>query len=274
MNSTRFSIVIPVILFMIFFLCCENQEKAVMVNENKQTIDLDNGLVAHWSFDVLKDSIAIDSSANQINGRLYNITKKDGVKGNSIGLNGKNSVVFYPDSAKTPPVAISSLAEGSISVWFRFKNYTGNVLPVLYFGEADTGTPHSSLIIEIGHGQNPENTKLYFTIVNARFCFDSGFNLKENKWYHFVAVVSKNGNTGFLNGKEIFNRHYNLGSNSRYSDFFTSVPVKEIFCIGYGRYGQQDPFYYFNGLIDEVYIYNRALNKAEINQLFKYGNPG
>ena len=65
----------------------------------------------------------------------------------------------------------------------------GQILPILYFGEEDTGTPHNSLIIEIGHAHNIANRRLYFTIVNQRFCFDSRINLEENRWYHFVAVV-------------------------------------------------------------------------------------
>ncbi|MCK4748281.1 MAG: hypothetical protein KAT15_14625 [Bacteroidales bacterium] len=99
--------------------------------------------------------------------------------------------------------------------------------------EKDTGTPHNSLIIEIGHGHKIENRRLYFTIVNQRFCFDSRVNLEENHWHHFVAVVSETGNTGYLDGKPMYNRKYNLGSDSTFTDFFTSVDSAEMLSKGY-----------------------------------------
>jgi hypothetical protein len=142
---------------------------------------------------------------------------------------------------------------------------------LFYFGEAQTGTPHNSLIIEIGHGggTNPGNRKLYFTVVNQSFCYDSGVQLMENTWYHFVAVVRENGNTGFLNGIEMKERNYNLGSNSNYSAFFNDVPVRELLSLGYGRYGQENPFFTFKGSIDEVRIYDRPLHATDIKELYE-----
>ena len=93
--------------------------------------------------------------------------------------------------------------------------------------------------------------------------------MNENEWYHFAAVVGDNYNTGYLNGVEMTNRHYNLGSDNTYSTFFNDVPVKEMLSIGYGRFGQNDPFYTFKGAIDDVRIYDKALTGAEIEKLYR-----
>ena len=82
-------------------------------------------------------------------------------------------------------------------------------------------------IIEIGHfdeqsfmtgiSPDPENKKMYVTWIKDNkdpfLCFDSNVNLEENKWHHFAAVIGPDGNTGYLDGVELTNRHYNFGNS-------------------------------------------------------------
>jgi pimeloyl-ACP methyl ester carboxylesterase len=231
--------------------------------------------IAYWSFDNDPEGKILDASTNNLHGKGFSLSYETGVAGKAVVFNNSQARIFFPEPDQPAPQSIAGLQTGSISLWFKFKNLGAQVLPVLYFGERSTGSPHNSLIIEIGHGrgQDPTNRKLYFTIVNRGFCFDSWENLIENQWYHFVTVVSETGNTGYLNGKEMANRRYNLGSNSSYTDFFSGVPVDEMLSLGYGRYGQEDPFFTFRGSIDEVRIYDRALTAAEAEELFRMGNP-
>ncbi len=232
--------------------------------------DISKGLMGYWSFDNDAGEIINDDSGEDNNGTSYTVSHSTGVSGSAVVFGNPGSKIVIPNVSSTPPGKISSLQSGSVSVWFRYRSLGAQILPVLYFGESDTGTPHNSLIIEVGHGggNDPLNKRLYFTIVHKGFCFDSGFNLTENEWYHFLAVVSAAGNTGYLNGVELTGRRYNLGSNSSYTDFFADVTVNETFSIGYGRYGQEDPFYSFNGEIDEVRVYNRAVTAEEVLQLY------
>jgi len=236
--------------------------------------DLKKGLIAYWSFDNDEADIIIDESGNQLNGKGYSVSHETGKSGLALNFDNPEDKVVFPSLNSEAPVLVSELQEGSISVWFRFQSLGARILPIFYFGESQTGTAHNSLIIEIGHGggANPANKRLYFTIVNQSFCYDSGFNLQENTWYHFVAVVSSTGNTGYINGVEMTTRNYNLGSNNNYSFFFNDVPVRKMLSIGYGRYGQEDPFFSFNGNIDEVRIYDRPLTEAEVMELFISAN--
>jgi len=233
--------------------------------------DISEGRVAHWSFDNDTYKAVIDETLNGINGTPYNITYENGPVGKAALFNGNNSRVLFHELGIIPVDTIGMLGAGSISVWFKFQNLGGDILPILYFGETDVTKPHNSLIIEIGHAQNLSNRKLYFTIVNQRFCFDSQTDLEEDTWYHFVAIVSSTGNTGYLNGVEMTNRNYNLGSDSRYTDFFADVPEKKMLSLGYGRYGLATPFYPFKGSIDEVMIYNRALTSGDVEELYSAG---
>lgn len=235
-----------------------------------------DSLVAHWTFDNDKGTVVLDAGPDSIHGTAYNISYEKGVIGNAVVFNNPQARIYFPDVNLTPHEGISNLEYGSISVWFKYKSVGAQILPVLYFGESATGTPHNSLIIEVGHGggQDPLNKRLYFTIVNQRFCYDSRENLLEDTWYHFVAVVSPTGNTGYLNGKEMVNRRYNLGSDATYTDFFNDVPAKKMLSLGYGRYGQENPFFTFRGSIDDVRIYNKALSSEDVKLLFEMGDVG
>ncbi|WP_367884330.1 hypothetical protein [Thermococcus sp. JCM 11816] len=79
-------------------------------------------------------------------------------------------------------------------------------------------------------------------------CFDSGFNLKPGRWYHLVVVVSEDGNTAYLNGREMTWRHYNFGNESMRL-FFVDIPGKELFTLGYGKTADSvtPEFLYFHG---------------------------
>ena len=162
---------------------------------------------------------------------------------------------------------------GTISLWFKFEDIgSGKILPIFYFGETDDSGPSSNLVIEIGHFGHgfPSDTKLYYTVYNNTeepvLCFDSGQNLQKNTWYHFALVNTPTGNTGYLNGEELTNRHYNFSSSTA-TQFFSSLPRKEVLYLGYGWFGIDQKFHFFKGAIDEVKIYNQALSSDKIQDL-------
>ncbi|MFI3302880.1 MAG: DUF1566 domain-containing protein [Rikenellaceae bacterium] len=230
-----------------------------------------NGIVAHWSFDNDSPGVVVDSSTNGNNGVSSRVTYTQGVVGKAAYFDGIGSKVIIPDT----PKEIVNLKNGTISCWFKFENVGGQVLPILYLGKATSGRPNHSMVIEVGHDRgNPSNRRLYLTTIVGRgsnFCVDSNNNLDQNRWYHYVAVVSKSGNTIYIDGKEHTNRRYNLGSNSSYTTFFDDVPTKELLSIGYGKYSQEDPFYSFKGYIDELKIYDYPLSSKEVKSLYGEG---
>ncbi len=233
--------------------------------------DLAEGLVAHWTFDNDTGGKVFDFSGNRNHGTSYNVSYGDGPVGKAAVFNNAGASIHIPQKGMPPSHKIADLNYGSISLWFKYQSVGANILPILYFGESDDQSPHNSLIIEIGHSEDPRNRRLYFTIVNKQFCFDSRQNLEENKWYHFAAVVSPDGNTGYLNGELMSERNYNLGSDSTYTDFFSSVPAAEMLSIGYGRYGRNENFFTFKGSIDDVRIYNKPLRPDEVKNLYEMG---
>lgn len=175
----------------------------------------------------------------------------------------------YLNLSGTIPL-LSNLTEGSISLLFRYEETDQNVLPILYFGDREG---KSLFIIEIGHnGEN--NRRLYITWIpegnKPTLCFDSGFNLKPGRWYHLVVVVSENGNTAYLNGREMTWRHYNFGNESMRL-FFADIPEKELFTLGYGKTADSvtPEFLYFHGDIADLRIYPWPLSAEEALSILK-----
>jgi hypothetical protein len=131
--------------------------------------NINEGLVAHWGFNNDNTNVILDESGHGLHGTSYEISHVDGIKGQAIQFNSMQDAVFFPAKNRISPESISNLSFGTISFWFHFQNVGGNILPLIYFGEESEDEPHNSLIIEIGHGANggdPNNRRLYFTIVN------------------------------------------------------------------------------------------------------------
>ncbi len=240
-----------------------------------------DGLISHWSFDSDTKTKVTDSAGGLI-GTPSKIKYEKGVIGSAALFDGKKSKIIITDPNGYPPARITDLKVGTVSFWIKFENRGGQLLPILYLGKNNTSMPSQGMLFEVGHDRgNIENRRLYFTTITStrsNFCVDSGMNLRPGVWYHYVAVMSNNGSTLYINGIEITTRRYNLGATKQSVSFFDKVSNKEQLSIGYGRYSQEEPFFSFNGLIDDMRIYDRPLSKDEVLQLFdmaglKMGDP-
>lgn len=164
-----------------------------------------------------------------------------------------------------------SLTEGSISLWFRFEKQGMNqsIMPIFFAGSSEEH-PQNLIILEVGHNRQ-SNQKLYFTVVKDNvipLCFDSRINLQPEEWYHFVVTVGNKGNTGYLNGIEMVDRHYNFGDSSQ-QNFFSQIPINHAF-LGYGstKYPISPRFENFPGQIKNFMIFDHALDQNEVAVLY------
>jgi len=237
---------------------------------------IDPNLIAHWKF----DDDAKDSVKNHDGTIKGNAVFTAGKKGNALSFDGVDDYVdFSQDTIKE----IGSLSQGTIAFWFKFSSIleTQTVMPIFYIG-VNEKDPDYIFIIEMGHFDeqsfiggivpDPSNKKLYVTWIKDNkdpfLCYDSRTNLEENKWHHFAVVVDSSGNTGYLNGVEMTNRHYNFG-NSKDSSFLDDISNFKKLMLGYGRSVNQisPDFVYFKGSLDDFRIYDKALTASEIKEL-------
>jgi hypothetical protein len=241
------------------------------------TLNNDENLVGHWKFDENGGIIAYDSSGNDFHADVIGEPVwVEGMRGNALYFDGTNDYVEMPQDAVE---YIGDLEKGTIAFWLNFENILQNqdIIPLFYIGIDNEYDEDDLFIIEIGHG-TIQNTRLYVTwIIDQQIpvlCYDTAFNLEENKWYHFAVSVGPDGNTGFLNGEELIDRHYNFGDSTD-DLFLDDIPVKEMLSVAYGKTNDMiDPYFrYFKGYMDDIRIYNKPLNETEIYEIYKENEP-
>ena len=224
--------------------------------------------VAGWSFDEGSGSLAWDDAGDTF-GLLDGPTWVEGIAGTALHFDGLDDLVELADGDGLPD-ALVSLESGSVAMWMRFDTLpdAGVLHSMMYLGRDWEDSDHSSFQIELGHSQ--VNSKLYWTITEVgeqqpTLCYDSTINLVTDVWYHYVLVVDETGNTGYLNGEVMGNRHYNFGSPD-HRKFFGDIQIQTIMHLGHGLFAGSDQW--MGGTLDEVRIWDRALSAVEVQEYF------
>ena len=192
-------------------------------------------LIGYWSFDETSGSTASDGSGNGNDGTLQgNATFAPGKLGNAISLDGTNSWVDIPN--------LSFTGDFTIAAW------------VYLTGTIDN---QDALV-----GQDVWGQDINFCCPNLRLFTGSGdaiassSSISSGTWTH--CAITRSGGTMSV---------YIDGSLDNTSTGFTDPFTPQT--IGKGAQGALT-----EGLIDEVYLYNRSLDASEIQDLFTDGNTG
>jgi hypothetical protein len=202
--------------------------------------NLRNGLVGYWPF----NGNANDESGNGNNGTVNGATltsDRFGNVGKAYGFNGVNNYIT---------TSLNSLSNSyyTISCWF-----STNVI---------------------------QNDEIGLVISRAGFNNVTGFSyLGATYLANFISYCSNSNNyghtTGALNdGKwHNFTSTYNLGVVKLYFDgllVYTGGSAQTICVTSNFKFGNDDivPGRFFNGKLDDIAIYNRALNESEVQQLY------
>jgi len=227
-------------------------------------VDLERGLVAYYSFD---DCSAKDLSGNGNDGIIYGAKCVDGKFGKALRFDGVDDYVRVYNSASL------GLSEFSLEVWFKrlgdgvstgsgWAGVSAEPLIAKGRGESDGGTQDVNYLF----GINQTNMILaadFEDISNgASHPILGTTTIQNNRWYH--AVVTYDGTTWklYLNG--------NLDNSARVRATPRYDSIHDI-GIGTAFNSVGNPGGYFNGIIDEVRIYNRALSEEEIRALYEQG---
>jgi hypothetical protein len=252
---------------------------------SKNTLNSDStipGLVAYWRFDETGGTTVSDSSENGNHGVVYGgAAWIIGQINGALSFDGNGDYIAVPDNLSLPPSEIRNLDYGTIAVWFKYHDITNNgktaqILPILYFGESDPdspGDPSDDLMVYIGHDDLDDlsQRQIYFTVHeddSVALCFDSGeISLIEDEWYHYAVVIGVDEHRAYLNG-EPFELSYNVSTGPGDYAYFSTVAAQETLTLGYGAFAMSNKWWYFNGAIDELAIFNRPLTEGEISDLY------
>ncbi len=219
--------------------------------KTKNNINLSKDLVAYYQF----EGNAKDSSGNGNDGVEHGgVTYADGVIGKAASFDGVDD---YVDTDGNMPSDATDGYYLTYVAWIKVENCkTDKFIPIIWDDDWQSGGDR-------GISLTTMDNQCKFSIFRKNDGFGdmySNENIKLNQWY-FVAFVlnGKSNKVIYINGKKdnFSNIEYTFNHNGR-----TRI------AIGSGHDGYVD---HFNGLIDDVRIYNRALSEDEIKALYNLG---
>ena len=207
------------------------------------------GLVGYWSMDEGSGSYATDFSgknnAGVFPGGTANPTWVDGKRGKALSFDGSNDYVAITNANSTLKLTSS---DGTFSAWVKPNTISGF--------DGIIGNNFGSgwwFILNAG--------KIAFWAATDAAVYDSNTVVPNGQWTHILVTYNNASKTatfyknGVFDGSQVTANTIGNGGTTFYI----------------GNDGRDGAGYPFDGLIDEVRIYNRALTAAEIQALYKSG---
>jgi len=205
----------------------------------------DEGLIGHWTFDAPAESIAKDSSAAaKHDGKITGAAPTDGIVGGALWFDGKDDCVELGDLGELPCA--------TIAFWMKADDVArpGGWQALVSSDDWEEGVFH----VPLNHGV----IDVHLHLGGKRRGRLSSSRLKSGTWYH-VALVADT--------KERQIRLYTNGYEEDVGDVGSLTGIKLIGQVVGREFDGQKPSRYFQGAIDDVRIYDRALDAREIRAL-------
>ena len=200
--------------------------------------------VAWYSF----EGNANDSSGNDHHGTEFGTVS---YSGGVLGLAAQFSGLTSFDWIEIPS---HLLEDWTIAVWFRETAYTGEYSRIWDFGSLDGA--NGAVFLSPHHGRL--DSRLGCTVIDTTgaevILADTGIAPEVDNWYHVAVTFDKDGE-----GMKVYVNGGLRGTSTYNSESFSDFSSQTWYVA---RSNWVDP--YFDGLIDELKIYDRALSEAEI----------
>ncbi len=222
------------------------KEDAVSASDEEViAIPRPNSLVGWWRFDEGAGSTAMDNSESSNTLTLVNNpTWVTGKINKALQFNGLNQ---YTRINSNPTLQMGGLAGFTLGAWIKIGTIQGRMTVISkHYNEYELMLESSATRLQLYKSSNSAATS--YEAYSVNYPFVAGV------WYHVAAVVDGVNIALYVNGSPIGNSNMSFagaGSNTN------------VFCIGTRSVGSN----YFNGIIDEVTVYNEALNSTEIQAL-------
>lgn len=210
---------------------------------------LTNNLVAHYPF----DSNANDESGNGNHGIIYGATLDTDRFGNLNSCFNFNGINSYIKVSNGSPFDFTN--DYSISVWVN-PSTKQNFIATLLEKSHDSPSPCEWAMEQVEGSTNFYRSIYRDSLTNTWVSLNQGVSITPNTWNHYVVIKHGNILTSYLNNKLV------LTVNGASSSIISNGNLP----LFIGAYGGWDRF--FSGLMDDIYIYNRAITEDERSILF------
>jgi hypothetical protein len=209
----------------------------------------------HWRLDETSGTTAADATGNGFNGTYFGSVSRGapGVAGSgAVTFNGTNALVASATSIPAQPTF-------SVEAWFRTTTQRGGKL--VGFGNSQSGTSSNY----DRHVYMTDAGRLVFGVFAGSYpgsvqSIQSTGSYNDGNWHHVVGTLGRGGMTLFVDGAAVGTNPTALAS----------------FYNGYWRVGGDNlngwparpTSSYFNGVIDEVAVYDYALTAGQAADRF------
>jgi len=231
-------------------------DQALSGEEILQLYQEGSGPVSHWKFDEGGGDIAYDSVGDN-NGTVHGAQWSEGWIDGALDFDGDADYVEVPDS---PELRFDGTEPFTVSAWFqRLADMPDNETLV---GKGFNGDPENlNYLLRV---RKTDNTVCWFWEHSSGTNDDLSSSVvpELGQWYHAVGVWDGTEQKIYVNGVE---RNSTIPAGLPDSSGNRPVVIGRMF--GGSSPAGQD----FNGLIDDVRIYDRALSDEEILQLYQEG---
>jgi hypothetical protein len=208
-----------------------------------------NGLVGYWKFDEGSGSTVVDISGNGNTGTLNSgPVWVDGKFGKALSFDGVDDHVQVPQSS-----SLDVTDQISVETWVYPRAYVDNTGMVSHIiSRCDYSGGHIYVL-----SMYPDSNKISFSINPYPDEYPSVADLPLNAWTHLAMTYDGSYVRLYINGE--FDSSY-----AQSGPIYTTSNWLAFGCKPTGPWGGVGTYAYFNGMIDEVRIYDRALSQQEI----------
>ncbi|MBL7039556.1 MAG: hypothetical protein ISR77_13055 [Pirellulaceae bacterium] len=207
------------------------------------------GLLGHWKFDEGQGDLAVDSSGNENDGDIWNADWVKGPFGTALAFDGQGAYVSIPEIA-----GLDGSDEMTVEAWAWWEG-TGKYPNIISGG---TWSPGGFLIFVNDNQCSFRLGRPGFSASNHREQWrevSSGLltPFAMGQWYHLAATFKRPVIKTYVNGQPVGSANWDY-------------PVGHKGDLVIGKWSGAVSH---KGLIDEVRVFNRALDAGEITASFK-----
>jgi len=223
----------------IFIVVCVHNLSSYAVGQT-------SGLVAAYNFNEGSGSSVTDLSGNNLAGTIVGASWTPGGKyGNALSFNGTSNYVDLGN-----PAALQMTGSMTIEAWVKAAATPTDDGQIVAKSDSTSGWQ-----LKTSHDSGPQTFTVAVTNSSgARVQRYSTTTRSLNAWYHVAGIYNTAAGTLDIYVNGVLNSGALRGS----------IPASNRNAAVNVNIGRRTGGYYFNGVIDEVRIYNRALSPTEI----------
>lgn len=222
----------------------------IVLSGNIVSAQVASGLVGYYSFD---NHDVQDFTVNQNHGTITGDPSFEcGVSGDALKLDGSDDYVNFLGNINT---YFRSSSNFSINFYFRVTNHFG-IHDIL--SKRQTCGPNNMLAIRF----NPSSNQLLVDIAgNDDKIYTIRHRMKSFQCWHMVTLTKDRGSIKlYVDAEEIYSENF---TGLLETDNFAALSIANSPCVGLTDRR-------FEGLIDELRIYNRAISFLDIRDLYLF----